>query len=60
MLAAPATGCSDGFGDCDDDPSDCETPLDTLIQCGACNVSCSDTNGSVACAAGTAPMAKAG
>ena len=55
-LLAVRRGCPDGFGDCDDDPSNCETPLDTLIQCGACDVSCSDANGSVACEDGKCVM----
>jgi hypothetical protein len=41
--------CPEGFGDCDNDPGTCETPLDTLVQCGGCEISCSDTNGVVAC-----------
>lgn len=52
----PQEECPTGFGDCDGDPSDCETPLDTLIQCGACNVSCSDSHGDVACDAGECKM----
>jgi alpha-tubulin suppressor-like RCC1 family protein len=36
-------GCSSGFGDCDDDPSDCETNLQTDIDnCGECDHGCSD------------------
>lgn len=49
-------GCPDGFGDCDGDPSSCETPLNTLIQCGGCDISCSDANGSVACTEGQCVM----
>jgi hypothetical protein len=48
--------CPDGFGDCDSDPSDCETPLDTIVQCGGCEVSCSDAHGAVACTSGKCVM----
>jgi hypothetical protein len=41
--------CPEGFGDCDDDPTSCETPLDTLVQCGGCDVSCSDSHGTPTC-----------
>ncbi|HVY30489.1 MAG TPA: hypothetical protein VHB79_28215 [Polyangiaceae bacterium] len=44
--------CPDGFGDCDDNPADCETPLDTVTACGACDVSCDGSHGSVACTDG--------
>ena len=43
------SACPTGFGDCDDNPADCETPLDTLTSCGACDVTCTATNGAVAC-----------
>lgn len=41
--------CPTGFGDCDSNPDDCETPLDQLTNCGACGVACTGTNGTVAC-----------
>lgn len=47
-----ALTCPDGFGDCDTDPTDCETPLDTTTACGACDVSCDGSHGSVACTDG--------
>jgi hypothetical protein len=40
--------CPAGFGDCDANP-DCETPLDTVTACGACNISCDGSHGDVAC-----------
>ena len=46
---APTDGCPAGFDDCDSDPSDCETPVNTLTQCGGCAISCSDDHGTVAC-----------
>lgn len=47
-----AASCPEGFGDCDDNPDDCETPLDTVTACGACDVSCDGSHGSVACTDG--------
>ena len=43
--------CKDGFGDCDDDPSNgCETDLNTLQSCGACGRECGAvTNGVPGC-----------
>jgi hypothetical protein len=35
-----ATGCQPGHGDCDTSLDSCETPLDTLIDCGVCGASC--------------------
>ena len=35
-----AGGCPTGFGDCDEDPDDCETPLDTTSNCGGCRIRC--------------------
>jgi hypothetical protein len=34
-------GCDAGYGDCDDDPATvCETIVDTVKQCGACDIAC--------------------
>ncbi len=38
--AVDAAVCAAGFGDCDSNPADCETPLDTDTDCGACGRSC--------------------
>ena len=47
--AGAGSQCPTGFGDCDTDPADCETPLNLLTSCGACDVSCSQANAVVAC-----------
>ncbi|MBQ8036534.1 MAG: hypothetical protein IJ268_06015, partial [Proteobacteria bacterium] len=46
--------CLDHFADCDDDTANgCETDLNTLENCGACNNACEDTNASkILCIAG--------
>jgi hypothetical protein len=45
--------CDFGFGNCDGSPGNgCESPLDTLVDCGGCNVPCSRANGSETCASG--------
>lgn len=47
-------GCASGFEDCDDSAENgCETPLDTLTDCGSCNVIC-DAGGapSASCSGG--------
>ncbi|HVR61560.1 MAG TPA: esterase-like activity of phytase family protein [Polyangia bacterium] len=39
------TGCAAGFGDCDLSAANgCEQRLDTPVSCGACGVSCDDSN----------------
>ncbi|RYZ07086.1 MAG: hypothetical protein EOO73_13550 [Myxococcales bacterium] len=45
----PGTECSAGSGDCDQNPDDCETPLDTIQNCGECGTTCTSTNGVSAC-----------
>ncbi len=54
--------CNASFGDCDLNPANgCETPLNTLSNCGACGVACSNGNGMTACAAGVcSPTCNAG
>lgn len=50
--------CDLGFADCDLVPANgCETPLDTLSDCGGCGVPCSRTNGAASCAGGTCALA---
>jgi hypothetical protein len=50
---APENGCAPGFGDCDGNPRNgCETPLDTLSDCGACGDECRVANGISECADG--------
>jgi alpha-tubulin suppressor-like RCC1 family protein len=47
-------GCPAGFGDCDGNPANgCETPLDTLQDCGGCGVACGGPCSSATCATGT-------
>lgn len=49
-----APPCPTGFGDCDSNPENgCETQLNTLDDCGGCNVSCSPVRGTGTCATGT-------
>ncbi len=45
--------CDGGWGDCDSDQSSgCETPLDTLVNCGACSETCDLLNADESCATG--------
>jgi hypothetical protein len=46
-------GCPTGFDDCDDDPSDCETPLSLITSCGSCTTTCDASHGDVRCDATT-------
>jgi hypothetical protein len=41
--------CPPDMGDCDDDPSTCETPLTLITTCGACDIACDATHGKVKC-----------
>ncbi len=44
--------CPSGFGDCNHAPSDgCETPLNTLADCGGCNRSCTPSHATGDCGA---------
>src|SRR5690606_5108991 len=46
--------CESGFADCNGIVADgCETPLNTLTDCGGCGVPCSRTNATATCATGT-------
>jgi hypothetical protein len=46
--------CNAGWDDCDGDPTNgCETPLNTLSDCGACGVSCSLAHATESCATGS-------
>jgi hypothetical protein len=50
-------GCPAGFGECDGDPAtSCETPLDTLVDCGACGAACDVPYASESCATGTCTL----
>jgi hypothetical protein len=49
--------CDQGFDDCDDDPATgCETPLDTLTDCGGCGQACALANAATSCATGTCTL----
>ena len=46
--------CDPGWGDCDgSDGNGCETRLNTLQHCGACNTPCSRANASATCSTGS-------
>lgn len=45
----PDAECPADSGDCDENPADCETPLDTAQNCGECGTTCTSTNGVSAC-----------
>lgn len=50
---ACGVACLEGFDDCNSDPSDgCETPLDTVDNCGSCNKKCALLNATPACVGG--------
>ena len=45
--------CDNLWGDCDgNDPNGCETPLNTMTDCGACNTPCSLANATEECSTG--------
>lgn len=50
--------CPSGYGDCDNnDANGCETPLDTVENCGSCATVCSDAaNANTACDNGTCTL----
>lgn len=49
--------CDAGFGDCDGNASNgCETRLNTLTHCGACNAGCALSNASESCSTGTCTL----
>jgi len=41
--------CPAGYGNCDTSSPDCETPLNLVTSCGACNTSCDGSHATVAC-----------
>ncbi len=43
------SGCFAGFEDCDADPTDCETNIITLADCGGCGVPCETADGEASC-----------
>jgi alpha-tubulin suppressor-like RCC1 family protein len=50
--------CDAGFDDCDgDDANGCETPLDTLSDCGSCGTGCDLPGATDTCATGTCAVA---
>ena len=52
------TACDPGFGDCDGTAANgCETPLNTLTDCGSCGTTCDLPNASESCASGTCAIA---
>jgi hypothetical protein len=45
--------CAPGWGNCDGNTSNgCETPLNTLSNCGACNMACTVSSGTPSCTGG--------
>ncbi|MBL8680771.1 MAG: hypothetical protein JNK05_16450 [Myxococcales bacterium] len=54
VMGACAMGaCNPGFGNCDGDPANgCETPLDSVRNCGRCGSVCSTARATSACVAG--------
>jgi hypothetical protein len=53
----PSTGCvpscQSGWGDCDGNKNNgCETPLNTLFNCGGCDVACNKAHATETCATG--------
>jgi hypothetical protein len=56
--SAGSCTCASGYGDCNMSLADgCETPLDTLMNCGACGMSCSRANATATCSTGTCQIA---
>ncbi len=50
--------CNAGFGNCDGNAANgCETPLNSLANCGSCGATCARANANVACAAGSCQIA---
>jgi hypothetical protein len=46
----PGGGCPSGTAECDGDPlTVCEQALNLVTSCGACDITCKSTNGSVVC-----------
>ena len=46
-------GCPAGFKDCNNNPADgCETPINTIANCGACGKSCNVPNATNTCSSG--------
>jgi hypothetical protein len=45
--------CNAGWGNCDgNNANGCETPLDTVSNCGACNSTCTNAHGTTVCTSG--------
>jgi hypothetical protein len=48
------SSCNAGWGNCDTNPANgCETPVNTLTNCGSCGVPCSRANATATCSTGT-------
>jgi len=48
------SSCNGGYGSCDgNDANGCETPTNTLTNCGGCGVPCSRTNATATCSTGS-------
>lgn len=53
-----APTCNGAWGNCDGNGANgCETPLDTLTDCGACGAACSLANADASCGTGTCELA---
>ena len=49
--------CNGGWGNCDSNPSNgCESPLNTLSNCGVCGTTCSLNNAVSSCSSGTCQL----
>ena len=49
--------CASGFGDCDANAGNgCETPLNTLTDCGSCGTGCSRSHASESCSTGSCQL----
>ena len=53
MAGSGGKGCPTGLGDCDSDPSDCETSLTLITSCGSCTTTCDAAHGDARCDAQT-------
>jgi len=57
ILQGTCSDCPAGFSDCDEDPGNgCETPLNTLTDCGGCDIPCDLPHASETCADGTCEL----
>ena len=55
--ACAIASCSAGFANCDANPANgCETPTNTLTNCGGCGLSCARANAAESCSAGACTL----